>query len=440
MNYNIEFQIASIIFVTTLMIVFFSKKRWSSPANMVYRIVMILTLVILILDVTSVILITEVIAGNTNLISLNNFVSKLYLIVMLTYIATMDIYAIVNTIPNKANPGTLTVKYVEMIVTGLGLIVAYVFVIINPLLYGGVGKWIYSYGVPSDTVYVMSTVSVVFVLGLFFSNLKKVSIKRLVPIISFVVMEGTVAIIQMFNKHLLIIGLGIAVSCLIMYFSLENPDMNMIDELNKANKRSRDLLLNIFPVSIANKLENNTKPFFEEVDNVSIMFIDLCNFTKMCSESGGTTVVKTLNEFFCELDDLLSNFKVEKIKTIGDAYMIAAGVPDPYAENCQETVKLARQVLRLLKDFNRRKKTDLHVHIGINNGRVIAGVIGKKKMIYDLWGDTVNLAFRLETTSVPDRIHVSERVKYMLGDQFDYEQVSDQDIKGYGKISTYLLV
>ena len=86
--------------------------------------------------------------------------------------------------------------------------------------------------------------------------------------------------------------------------------------------------------------------------------------------------------------------------------MIAAGVPDTYAENCLETVKLALQILRLLNDFNRRKKIDLHIRIGINNGRVIAGVIGKKKFIYDLWGDTVNLASRLESYGVPDRIYV----------------------------------
>ena len=440
MNYNIEFQIASIIFEITLMIVFFSKKRWASPANVVFRFVMILTLITLILDVASVITITEVIAGNESLVRLNNFLSKLYLIVMLAYIGTMDVYAIVNTMPKKATTTSLTLKYVEMIVTALGFIVACVFVVANPLLYGGVGKWIYSYGIPSNTVYVMSTASVVFVLILFFCNMKKVSIKRLVPIITFCIMEGSVALIQMFNKHLLIIGLGTAVSSLIMYFALENPDMNMIDELNKANKRSRDLLLNILPLSIANKLEYNAKPFFEEVDNVSIMFIDIVNFTKMCSEIGGTTMVKILNEFFGELDDLLSNFKVEKIKTIGDAYMIAAGVPDTYAENCLETVKLARQILRLLNDFNRRKKIDLHVRIGINNGRVIAGVIGKKKFIYDLWGDTVNLASRLESYGVPDRINVSERVKYMLGDQFDYEPMPVVDIKGFGKISTYLLV
>ncbi|WP_318676645.1 adenylate/guanylate cyclase domain-containing protein [Treponema sp.] len=439
MNYNIEFQIASIIFVITVMVVFFSKKRWPSTANIVYRVVMFLTLATLLLDVCSVITITKYVGGNKEIEFLNNLLSKLYLVVMLAYIATIDIYAVVNTIHKKKTNVHLTIKYIELAVIIMGLLVAIAIAIANPLLYGGEGKYIYSYGIPSDTVYVYSTASVIFVLTLLVFNINKVSLKRLVPIITFSIMEGSVAIVQMFNKQLLVIGFGTAISCLIMYFALENPDMNMIDELNKANKRSRDLLLNILPLSIANKLEYDAKPFFEELDNVSIMFIDIVGFTKMCSEVGGTYLVKILNDFFGELDDLIANFKVEKIKTIGDAYMIAAGVPDSYDYNCQEIVKLARQILRLLIDFNRRKHTDLHVRIGINNGRVIAGVIGKKKFIYDLWGDSVNLASRLESNGETDRIHVSERVKYLLGDQCGYEPHPLVDMKGFGKLQTYLL-
>lgn len=439
MNYNIEFQIASIIFVITVMVVFFSKKRWPSTANIVYRVVMFLTLATLLIDVSSVITITKYVGGNKEIEFLNNLLSKLYLVVMLAYIATIDIYAVVNTIHKKKTTVHLTIKYVELSVIIMGLLVAIAIAVVNPLLYGGEGKYIYSYGIPSDTVYVYSTASVIFVLSLLVYNIKKVSLKRLVPIITFSIMEGSVAIVQMLNKQLLVIGFGTAISCLIMYFALENPDMNMIDELNKANKRSRDLLLNILPLSIANKLEYDAKPFFEELDNVSIMFIDIVGFTKMCSEVGGTYLVKILNDFFGELDDLIANFKVEKIKTIGDAYMIAAGVPDSYDYNCQEIVKLARQILRLLTDFNRRKHTDLHVRIGVNNGRVIAGVIGKKKYIYDLWGDSVNLASRLESNGETDRIHVSERVKYLLGDQCGYEPQPLVDMKGIGKLQTYLL-
>ncbi|MBP5793772.1 MAG: adenylate/guanylate cyclase domain-containing protein, partial [Spirochaetaceae bacterium] len=293
------------------------------------------------------------------------------------YIASMDIYAIVNTIYDDITPVRKTLKYVEGIIWIIACIIATIVIIVNPLLYGGEGKYIYSYGIPSSTVYIFSSSSVVFIIVVMAFNFKKVKLKRFVPILTFCVMEGMVALIQMLFKELLIIGLGIAVVCLVMYFCLENPDMNMIEELNKANKRSRDLLLNILPLSVATKLEFQAKPFFAEFDDVTIMFLDIVNFTKMSAEIGEVKLVKILNAFFGELDDLLNDFKIEKIKTIGDAYMVSAGAPDRYSGNCGETVKFDRQVLRHLKEFNQRYNLDLHVRIGINNGRVVAGVIGK---------------------------------------------------------------
>ena len=160
MNYNIEFQIASIIFVITVMVVFFSKKRWPSTANIVYRVVMFLTLATLLIDVSSVITITQYVGGNKEIEFLNNLLSKLYLVVMLAYIATIDIYAVVNTIHKKKTTVHLTIKYIELAVIIMGLLVAIAFALANPLLYGGEGKYIYSYGIPSDTVYVYSTASV----------------------------------------------------------------------------------------------------------------------------------------------------------------------------------------------------------------------------------------------------------------------------------------
>ena len=288
-------------------------------------------------------------------------------------------------------------------------------------------------------IYVFSTVSVVFCVITFFANLKKVSKKRLVPIVTFCVMEGSVAIIQAFNKELLIVGLGSAVSCLIMYFALENPDMNIIEELNRANKRAKDLILNVLPLSIAKRLEFNLKPFFDEYENVTIMFLDIIDFTKMTNEVGGTSLVRILNDFFGELDDLLENFRIEKIKTIGDAYMVASGVPDRYENTCDETVKFARQVIRRLEDFNKRNNLNINVRIGINNGRVVAGVIGKTKFIYDLWGEPVNLAWRLQTNGIANRIHVSGRVKSILDGKYDFEERGSLDMKGFGSVKTFLL-
>ena len=439
MNYNIEFQIASIIFIAVLTIVFYSKKRWGSLANLIFRAIMIVTLIELALDIASVITITQFQNGNKQIERLNNFLSKSYLIAIAAYIFLIDTYAIVNTIKKGIEVGRLTFKYIQCFIFAFFFIVACVVIICNPLLYGGSGKFIYSYGIPSDTIYGFSTFSVVFCVITFFANLKKVSKKRLVPIVTFCVMEGSVAIIQAFNKELLIVGLGSAVSCLIMYFALENPDMNIIEELNRANKRAKDLILNVLPLSIAKRLEFNLKPFFDEYENVTIMFLDIIDFTKMTNEVGGTSLVRILNDFFGELDDLLENFRIEKIKTIGDAYMVASGVPDRYENTCDETVKFARQVLRRLEDFNKRNNLNINVRIGINNGRVVAGVIGKTKFIYDLWGEPVNLAWRLQTNGIANRIHVSGRVKSILDGKYDFEERGSLDMKGFGSVKTFLL-
>ena len=439
MNYNIEFQIASIIFIAVLTIVFYSKKRWGSLANLIFRAIMIVTLIELALDIASVITITQFQNGNKQIERLNNFLSKSYLIAIAAYIFLIDTYAIVNTIKKGIEVGRLTFKYIQCFIFAFFFIVACVVIICNPLLYGGSGKFIYSYGIPSDTIYGFSTFSVVFCVITFFLNLKKVSKKRLVPIVTFCVMEGSVAIIQAFNKELLIVGLGSAVSCLIMYFALENPDMNIIEELNRANRRAKDLILNVLPLSIAKRLEFNLKPFFDEYENVTIMFLDIIDFTKMTNEVGGTALVKILNKFFGELDDLLVNFRIEKIKTIGDAYMVAAGVPDRYENTCDETVKFARQVLRRLEDFNKRNNLNISVRIGINNGRVVAGVIGKTKFIYDLWGEPVNLAWRLQTNGIANRIHVSSRVKSILDGKYAFEERGSLDMKGFGSVKTFLL-
>lgn len=439
MNYNIEFQIASIIFIAVLTIVFYSKKRWGSLANLIFRAIMIVTLIELALDIASVITITQFQNGNKQIERLNNFLSKSYLIAIAAYIFLIDTYAIVNTIKKGIEVGRLTFKYIQCFIFAFFFIVACVVIICNPLLYGGSGKFIYSYGIPSDTIYGFSTFSVVFCVITFFLNLKKVSKKRLVPIVTFCVMEGSVAIIQAFNKELLIVGLGSAVSCLIMYFALENPDMNIIEELNRANKRAKDLILNVLPLSIAKRLEFNLKPFFDEYENVTIMFLDIIDFTKMTNEVGGTSLVRILNDFFGELDDLLENFRIEKIKTIGDAYMVASGVPDRYENTCDETVKFARQVIRRLEDFNKRNNLNINVRIGINNGRVVAGVIGKTKFIYDLWGEPVNLAWRLQTNGIANRIHVSGRVKSILDGKYDFEERGSLDMKGFGSVKTFLL-
>lgn len=437
MNYNIEFQIASIIFISTLLIVFFSKKRWSSPANFIFRIVMVLTFCTLALDIASVITITKYVSGDNSIENLNNILSKLYLIVMVAYIISVDIYVIANTLYPKISQRHLTWKYIEGFACIIGFIISTIVILNTPLLYGGNGKFIYSYGVPSDVVYYASTVSIILVLSVMFTNIGKVPVKRFFPIITFCVIQGIIALIQMHNRELLIVGLGSAVTCLVMYFSLENPDNNMIEELNNANKRSRDLILNILPLSIANKIEYNSEPVFEEYDNVSILYASVMNFSKLASEIGDLKIARLINSLFNEIDLVSCNYKISKIKTASNSYIAVSGLPSKIENNCEEIIRFALDVFRILKSFNEKNKVNIQLRIGINNGRVVAGIFGKKKFIYDLWGDAVDVASYLEKFGTPNKICVSEKVHSLLGTKYDYEIREPLEIHGLGRIKVF---
>jgi class 3 adenylate cyclase len=256
---------------------------------------------------------------------------------------------------------------------------------------------------------------------------------------TFTIMEGSVALFQMHFKNPLIIGFGSAVCVFIMYMTLENPDMDMINKLNEANRRINNLLLNILPASIVAELKEKPSTFTEKYDNVTVAFMDIVDFTKMSSVVGSEKLVNILNSLFSEFDMLLDEYRIEKIKTIGDAYMVASGLPERYENNCEEMLKFLIQAQRTVADFNKRHNTTLQMRIGMNSGPVVAGIIGKKKFIYDLWGSTVNFASRMESSGVPDRIQVSEDVYTIMKDKYKFERRIPVEIKSFGVCLCYLL-
>ena len=314
---------------------------------------------------------------------------------------------------------------------------------IFPIQYGGSGRYVYTYGISPTCAYLFSAYSVGLALVCFIASFKYVGWNRRIPTLFFTLMEGVVALMQSLITGSLIIGLGSALCLFIIYLTMENPDMDLIDKLDKANRRTNELLLNILPYPIACKLFSH--PEFEQVTesykNVTVSFIDIVDFTKMSSLLGSETLVKLLNQLFCEIDSLLDKYRIEKIKTIGDAYMVAAGVPERYADHTLEMIYFCEDVLRLIKDFNLRNKSELKIRIGVHCGPVVAGIIGKKKYTYDLWGETVNFASRMESTGVSDRIQVSqsvyEKISFLPTHNFEKREIS---IKGVGMSTTYLVL
>ncbi len=183
-------------------------------------------------------------------------------------------------------------------------------------------------------------------------------------------------------------------------------------------EKSENLLLNILPKEIAPILKNNPGTIAEHYDGASILFADIVNFTPWSVELPPKEMVEMLNEIFSYFDSLLDKYDVEKIRTIGDNYMCAAGVPTPRPDHAQALARMALDMCEYIQSRPPRNGKRLDFRIGINSGPLIAGVIGKRKFVYDLWGDPVNTASRMESSGVPVKIQITRDTYELIKDQF----------------------
>ncbi len=211
-------------------------------------------------------------------------------------------------------------------------------------------------------------------------------------------------------------------------------------ELNDEKEKSERLLLNVLPAPIAERLKSSEKVIVDKFDAVSVLFADIVGFTALSSRTSPEALVGMLDELFSTFDRLAEKHGLEKIKTIGDAYMVVSGIPQPRSDHAVAIAKFAIDMLDELHAYAKRQGTDLTIRVGINTGSVVAGVIGRKKFIYDLWGDTVNTASRMESHGVAGRVHVTQATYELLRDRFEFESRGTLDVKGKGPMQTYLLV
>ena len=206
-------------------------------------------------------------------------------------------------------------------------------------------------------------------------------------------------------------------------------------QLSLANGNLESLLSNMLPKSIADRLRKEGKTFAEGHAECSVLFVDIVGFTTLTTKIRPEELVALLNELFSRFDELTEEMGLEKIKTIGDAYMVAGGLPEPRPDHASACVALAIKIRETIREY-----ADLKVRIGINSGSVIAGIIGKKKFIYDLWGDTVNIASRMESHGVVDEIQVSEQTAELIKNDFVVKLRGEIEIKGRGSMPVYLVV
>ena len=222
--------------------------------------------------------------------------------------------------------------------------------------------------------------------------------------------------------------------------TLEQRVKERTAELRKEHDRAEKLLLNILPRKIADQLKRDGNPIARSFEEATILFADIVGFTPLASQHSATVLVEVLNRLFCEFDNLAEQHQLEKIKTIGDAYMVAAGLPEERDDHAVAIADMAMDMLRVLEDFTHDLGQPLQIRIGINTGKVVAGVIGKKKFIYDLWGDSVNIAARMESSGEPGQIQVSQATYLLLRERgYDFEQRGKIEVKGKGQMMTYWL-
>jgi class 3 adenylate cyclase len=224
------------------------------------------------------------------------------------------------------------------------------------------------------------------------------------------------------------------------FINVYGTDVTAVRERERLARENERLLLNILPEPIAARLRAGEPLIADRFDDVTLLFADIVEFTQLSASMSPSELVGVLNEVFTVFDDLVDRYRLEKVKTIGDAYMVVGGMPE---RSDDHTVRVASMALDLAEAVGRIEAAErlrIAFRIGIHCGPVVAGVIGTKKFIYDVWGDTVNLASRMESQGVAGRVQVSHAVMERLGDGYRCEPRGLVDIKGKGPTPTYFLV
>jgi adenylate cyclase len=231
---------------------------------------------------------------------------------------------------------------------------------------------------------------------------------------------------------------GTIVFTLLAVFARQRRDA--LAALREEQARSESLLLNILPRSIAERLKAETRTIADQISSASILFADVVDFTPLAERLPPADVVGMLDDLFSHFDFLAERHGLEKIKTIGDCYMVAAGVPSPRTDHAHALALMALDMQRAMESSEEIGHLGLQLRIGINSGPVVAGVIGRKRFLYDLWGDAVNTASRMESHGTSGRIQITRATKELLGSAFVCEKRGIISVKGKTEMETWYLV
>ena len=212
-----------------------------------------------------------------------------------------------------------------------------------------------------------------------------------------------------------------------------------LEDLEAEQEKSERLLLNVLPKAIAERLKRGEENIADSYAEVSVLFADIVGFTILSTKVTPKQLIELLNRIFSAFDALSEKYGLEKIKTIGDAYMVVGGLPNPRDDHAVAIAEIALDMQEHVEQFNKETSQGLSIRIGINSGPVVAGVVGTKKFLYDIWGDAVNTAARMESQGIEGRIQVTDATYQHLRDKYQLEERGVVDIKGKGEMNVYML-
>jgi class 3 adenylate cyclase len=224
------------------------------------------------------------------------------------------------------------------------------------------------------------------------------------------------------------------------FINVYGTDVTAVKERERLARENERLLLNILPAPIAERLRDGEPLIADRFDDVTLMFADIVEFTRLSATMSPQELVGVLNEVFTVFDRLVDQYGLEKVKTIGDAYMVVGGIPEGTDDHPARVAGMALDLADSVGRIEAAARLGITFRIGIHCGAVVAGVIGTKKFIYDVWGDTVNMASRMESLGVPGRVQVTHAVAERLGGAFEIEPRGLIDVKGKGPTPTYFLL
>lgn len=255
---------------------------------------------------------------------------------------------------------------------------------------------------------------------------------------------------QKTQQSLMMVGSGgsVILSLLFLFGFIQQRKNNRLlqqknGEIQHEQERSQELLLNILPAEVANELKEYGAAKAHRYDEVTVLFSDFQNFSRIAETLSPEKLIQELDYCFKAFDRIIEKNKLEKIKTIGDAYLCAGGVPSPHADHAIRTINAALEMQQFLERWKKEKKGKGEVffeaRIGIHTGPIIAGVVGVKKFAYDIWGDTVNIASRMESSGQVGKVNISENTYQLVKDKFNFEERGKMAIKNKGEINMYFV-